>query len=143
MKYGKVLTYKDIEEAKKLIGKMVLVSDYLRDINECSECVIPAILVEVKCEITHLFITSKGAYQFIREVIEGSKPEIMTNRQLAEWLARGNGEYTYINSGLACTYYGYFKSTQNDHVSDNLRIRSWDSEEWVMPTVDIYERDCK
>ena len=32
---------------------------------------------------------------------------------------------------------------QNNEVASGIKIRTWDSDEWVEPTVDIYERDCK
>ena len=34
MKFGKVLTYKDIEEAEKLIGKKVLASDFQKIVDK-------------------------------------------------------------------------------------------------------------
>lgn len=67
----------------------------------------------------------------------------MTNRQIAEWLARGNGEYSRDTYDSAYAEYSYFKSERNNEVDSDMKIRSWDSEEWVEPTVDIYERDCK
>lgn len=67
----------------------------------------------------------------------------MTNRQIAEWLARGNGEYSRDTYDSAYTEYSYSKSERNNEVDSGVKIRSWNSEEWVEPTVDIYERDCK
>ena len=67
----------------------------------------------------------------------------MTNRQFAEWIARGNGEYSRDTYDCAYTEYSYSKSKRNSEVDSGMKIRSWDSEEWVEPTVDIYERDCK
>lgn len=67
----------------------------------------------------------------------------MTNRQIAEWLARGNGEYSRDAYDRAYAEYSYFKSESNNEVDSDMKIRSWDSEEWVEPMVDIYERDCK
>lgn len=138
MKYGRVLTYKDIEEAKKLIGKKVICSNILSNIEKKPKEREPEILEEI---INKLGSPFNSCYQFIREIIE--EPQLMTNRQLAEWLARGNGECTGKDSSLALTKYNYFKSGQNDPVPYSFRIRTWDSEEWILPTVDIYERDCK
>lgn len=74
---------------------------------------------------------------------EESPKKRMTNRQIAEWIARGNGEYSRDAYDRAYAEYCYFKSESNNEVDSDMKIRSWDSEEWVEPTVDIYERDCK
>ena len=142
MKYGRVLTYKDAEEAKDLIGKKVAFGDTLFYIEEFPQERTTARLEGINQYVGYPFITGNGEHQFIREIIE-EEPELMTNRQLAEWLAKGNGEHTHKNTDMSYTAYGYYKSEENDPVSDKIRIRSWDSEEWVIPTVDIYERDCK
>lgn len=67
----------------------------------------------------------------------------MTSRQLAEWLAKGNGQYTTESYGRVYVAYDYYKEKENNEVDRRIIIRPWDSEEWVEPTVDIYERDCK
>lgn len=67
----------------------------------------------------------------------------MTCRQLAEWLAKGNGQYTTDDFGRVYVEYDYSKGKENNEVDRRIIIRPWDSEEWVEPTVDIYERDCK
>lgn len=69
----------------------------------------------------------------------------MTNRQLAEWLARGNGQYMLVEKIPPMTYFQYDYADEDDEVDAgyDFVIRSWGSDEWVKPTVDIYERDCK
>lgn len=67
----------------------------------------------------------------------------MTNRQLFEWLAKGNGEYTEDDYVSVYNTYPYDKKEENNEVASGVKIRTWDSEEWVEPTVDIYERDCR
>lgn len=142
MKFGKVYGYKDVEEAKKLIGKKVLASDFQKivDKGEFEEFITE--LVEVKANNMRPFHTKDGRWrQFIREVEE--EPKRMTNKQLAEWLARGNGqvdrwEYTHIHAD-----YGFLKGEDDDEVPDDVKVRPWGSEEWIVPTLEIYERDCK
>lgn len=77
MKFGKVLTYKDIEEAKKLIEKKVVCSDSFQGIVDYPELGIITILKDIKSQFTFLFKTSKGNFQFIREVIE--EPELIAD----------------------------------------------------------------
>ncbi len=77
---------------------------------------------------------------------EKEKPRLMTHRQLAEWLAKGNGQLRIMGNCETFTYLSYFfTSSLSDiaEVCDSYLIRSWDSDDWVEPAVDIYERDCK
>jgi len=73
------------------------------------------------------------------------KPKRMTNRQLAMWLAKGNGQMMYLSHGdlsvdnstcLSATYY-YVLSQESFECNDRIRVRKWDSEEWVEPTIDL------
>ena len=89
-----------------------------------------------------LFELDSGRYYLLYPYEEPPKKR-MTNRQLAEWLAKGNGQYT-----TGGTIYHEFDYTNWDNADENTlkggyKIRSWGSEEWIEPTVDIYERDCK
>lgn len=70
--------------------------------------------------------------------------KLMTRLQLMEWLAKGNGMYRDEEGYCFHHYNGYdFNENLNFEVSSDIEIRSWNSDEWVTPTVDIYERDCK
>lgn len=65
----------------------------------------------------------------------------MTNRQLAEWLAKGNEQYVIRDMvGTQC-YYPLL--SDDEKVNENIRIRYWDSDEWIKPTLEVYEKDCK
>lgn len=77
MKLGRVLTYKDIEEAKKLVGKKVLYSDYQGAI-ESDGCSSGDTLLAVREDSIEPFIVETAryhadkkdrAYQFIREIL--------------------------------------------------------------------------
>ena len=141
MKYGKIYTYENRNEAE--IGKKYVFSDIFKNI--CDEAI--AVLKfhsELKAvgKESYPFTTEKGGcFQFIREVIE-EEPALMTHRQLAEWLAKGNGQMRYTDA-LTYPYHFYNPIEENKSVAEYTRIRRWDSDEWVVPTVDIYERDCR
>lgn len=149
MKFGKIYDYRNKEEAKKLIGKRVLVSDCLFNMEKTEGSV--RILLEVfEKDNAHPFLVDNGKmmqirYQFIRE-IEEEKP-IMTYRQLSEWLAKGFGELVFeggeIVSRVCHTFKEYFVADENKPVFERYLIRPWGSDEWVKPTLEIYERDCK
>lgn len=67
----------------------------------------------------------------------------MINLQLMEWLAKGKGLSRYTYSTACFTYFIVCESDLGHEVSQNVKIRSWDTDEWIEPTVDVYERDCK
>jgi len=71
------------------------------------------------------------------------KPKRMTNRQLAEWLARGFGSWKTKRCPTVYMDISYPIFEEDTPVSDSFHIRPWGSDEWIEPTVDIYERDCK
>lgn len=67
-----------------------------------------------------------------------------TNRELAKWLARGNGEWRHepSNSGTVYTTYKYNESDADKPITRNLEgqdivIRKWHDKEWHEP-VDEY-----
>ena len=84
------------------------------DINSPSHCCIPCgncVMVKVKKQPTK----------------EQDKDTLMTNLQLAEWLAKGNGQYKF----------------RNGYAVGDILIRPWGTDEWIKPSLEIYERDCK
>lgn len=63
----------------------------------------------------------------------------MTNRQLSELLQKGYGTWIDQNAlSFVHAGYSYALSKENDIVTDKY-IRPWGSDEWIEPTVDIYE----
>lgn len=75
---------------------------------------------------------------------EDEEPQKMTARQLAEWCAKGFGQVkSSAMPHQRGTVVSYLEYEENLPVSDSVAIRSWGSEEWIVPTVDIYKRDCE
>lgn len=70
------------------------------------------------------------------------KPVRMTNRQLAKWGAGNNGQVKNKDSYIR-TYYNYGQGEDDVLTREEILIRPWGSNDWVEPTVDIYNRDCK
>ena len=80
MKLGPVLTYKDIDEAKRLLGKKVVFSDNLNLIENDSHCKNEShqnsVLTHISDDNSRPFVDSIGIKnQFIREVIEDDPEE--------------------------------------------------------------------
>lgn len=79
---------------------------------------------------------------------EETKSRRMCYRELAEWLAKGNGQVSYNDGSIAtevCVESGssYFESKDKAEVPVGYRIRRWGSDVWIEPAVDIYTEDCK
>ncbi len=70
------------------------------------------------------------------------KPRLMTHRELFEWIIRGKGQQKSICASLISEALKYYEEKAECPVY-LLLIKPLGSEEWVEPTVDIYERDCK
>lgn len=64
--------------------------------------------------------------------IKPDEPRRMTNRELARWLAKGNGQVR-LRSGDIRTSLIYTKD--DSYVSDGMMIRGWDEEEWHEPVI--------
>lgn len=57
------------------------------------------------------------------------KPETyLTLRQVAEWLAKGNGQVNL--DGVIDTRYSYYPDKGNDLINENFKIRKWNDTEW-------------
>jgi len=143
MKFGEVYSYRNAKEAKKYIGKKGMFSDSLRDILDLPAACDVLILMEIKEGETYPFAGEhKDVFQFFRPILEEDEP-LMTNRQLAEWLAKGNGELSCEGGQMASSDSVYYKGEEDNSVSSTTLIRRWKDTEWVRPTKAIYEEDCK
>lgn len=143
MKFGEVYDFRTAEEAKKYIGKEGVFIHNLRKIIESpAEIGYRYTLSEVDEMSDFPFLNqNETRFQFFRPVLEDD--ELMTNRQLAEWVARGNGEYAFGQASTAFCSYDYSRANEHDSVSVTTLIRRWNDTEWVKPTKAIYEEDCK
>jgi uncharacterized protein (TIGR02145 family) len=73
------------------------------------------------------------------DIPEEPKPRRATNRELAKWLAQGNGEWGISKCGvIEKAEIGWFYDTgyENQTLQSALRVRNWDDTEWHEPTVD-------
>lgn len=66
-------------------------------------------------------------------ISEPKEPRRMTNRELARWLAQGNGQW----KGSADTVGTSYSYGLDDHeVPLFIKIRGWDEEEWREPIIE-------
>ena len=76
-------------------------------------------------------ICENTAWRHCAEIPEQKK---VTNRELARWVAEGNGEIKNENS--VCPNWNYWVEKENKAISDRLLVRKWDETEWHKPTRD-------
>ena len=64
------------------------------------------------------------------------KEKLATNRQLAEWLARGMGEIRFYKDAVLCdmklSYYNY---EEDDEPATEVLVRTWEDVDWSEPTL--------
>jgi len=72
------------------------------------------------------------------EIPKETKPRRATNRELAKWIAQGNGEWRLYGTAQigANTNYEYNTYEEKQNVTDGVLVRKWDDTEWQEPTVD-------
>lgn len=63
-------------------------------------------------------------------------PRRATNRELAKWLAQGNGEFICNNSSAVSTDLVYDVNERNNTLEDYVKVRKWEDTEWHEPTID-------
>ena len=82
-------------------------------------------------------ICENASWRHCAEIPEVHESKLVTYRELARWLAKGNGEVK--NSGTICpnwNYYDYYDDEENKPVKDSLLVRKWDDTEWHKPTIE-------
>lgn len=131
---SKVYTALNADEVK--LGSNVFVADdlsTLRQIVENSTGKYSETLNAVKPDdCTYRFATD-NSYALCYLVSEPNKPRRMTNRELAKWLAQGNGQWKGAADTIGMAYsYGL-----DDHeIPDGIMIRGWDETEWREPVIE-------
>lgn len=77
---------------------------------------------------------SERHYRYAYDVPdELRETDIMTNIELAEWLARGNGLIKWEGVSESYTYLILNDSNWNDQADESILIRAWDEKEWHRP----------
>ena len=72
---------------------------------------------------------------------EKPKTRLMNCRELSEWLAKGNGQWT--NTYVSSNNFQYDTNKDKCEISPEYKIRRWGTDEWIEPTIDVYETDVK
>lgn len=67
-------------------------------------------------------------YSTWKHCAEIPEPKPVTNRELARWLAEGNGEVMWANNVLS--NWNYSTDEENKALEESLSVRKWDDTEW-------------
>ena len=139
MRFGKIYTAENREEARNLIGKIVAFDNNYADILAFHDGRNTTGVLNGINESNYPFSVAGMECQFIRE---WKQP--MTNRQLAEWCAKGFGQWKHEPSNSGTVYHSYWniEEVEDDFVGDDIVVRPWGTYEWIEPTKDVYERCC-
>ena len=84
---------------------------------------------------------TEGSYLklFPEKYIKPEESKRMTYRQLAEWLAKGMGQFTHTLASTVFVGLVYDSACDNEEVPTMYKIRRWGSDEWIEPTLAIYK----
>lgn len=80
-------------------------------------------------------VTANSRFGHCALLPEKTEPRRATNRELAKWIASGNGEVKDIID-VAITFYSYPNGLENTEVRDGIKVRKWDDTEWHKPDVE-------
>ena len=72
---------------------------------------------------------------------EEPKPRRATNRELAKWLAQGNGQVSVRD--ISTLYHYDATLGDNGVVSQYFKVRKWDDTDWHEPTIDNMDIEDK
>lgn len=125
------MTYKGIELKEvtepQLFNppKMMLVWDHYANIVELD---VYAIVSRKEFPV----ICENSTWRHCAEIPAFPESKLVTYRELARWLAKGNGEVK--NANTICPNWNYYDDQENCIVRDSLYVRKWDETEWHKPT---------
>ena len=77
-------------------------------------------------------ITENSTWQHCAEIPEVPESKLVTYRELARWLAKGNGEVK--DDDVVYSNWNYYNDQENNPIKDSLLVRKWDDTEWHKPT---------
>ena len=77
-------------------------------------------------------ICENSTWRYCAEIPKVPELELVTYRELARWLAKGNGEVMWENNVLS--NWNYSNDNESKALDENLSVRKWDDTEWHKPT---------
>lgn len=94
---------------------------------------IPAEMVAYIPDSKHPVITRKNSW---RHCAKECAPRRVTNKELAIWCAKGNGQVRCAGAANIHTFFSYAYGTDDDTVTDDYAVKRFDDEDWHIPTTE-------
>ena len=77
-------------------------------------------------------ICENSAWRHCAEIPSFPESKPITHRELARWLANGNGEVKSASTVYA--NWNYYPESENKSIPSYFSVRKWDDTEWRKPT---------
>ena len=77
-------------------------------------------------------ICENTAWRHCAEIPEVLESKLVTCRELASWIAKGNGEVKADD--VVYSNWNYYNDQENNPIKDSFLVRKWDDTEWHKPT---------
>ena len=86
--------------------------------------------------IKPVITTDRTQWNFCALLPDPPKPHRATNRELAWWLAQGNGEMQNLERGSIVTTSVYSHNEEYEDCPESQMVRKWSDTEWHEPTAE-------
>lgn len=70
-----------------------------------------------------------------------AKNSLMTNYELAKWLALGFGQKQNSPNAQIRMYHNYFPEEEDLEVDSKIRVIRWNESDWIVPTYQVFRED--
>lgn len=109
--------------------------DSYGELHKIAEFVQNKILDYVTYDLSKTIKYEPSTFDRIEE-LPTNKVRKMTNKELAEWLAKGNGQFKNGNFGSIKTVLVYTPKEENTMVNNTCLIRAWGEDTWHEPMIE-------
>lgn len=107
--------------------------------DKCNEPLVRTVYAVIRtiAGTTQAVGTGSSRWLHCAEIPEELKPRTKpTNKELAEWCAKGNGQVHYVGAANVHSCYSYQNEDDDSLVTKDVLIRKFGDTEWREPTVD-------
>lgn len=77
-------------------------------------------------------ICETSTWRHCAEIPKAPESELVTHRELARWLAEGNGQFRRLFT--TASTFTYANVDEDNSVDESIAVRKWDDTEWHKPT---------
>lgn len=92
--------------------------------------------IKTALNLTHANHHFIDVVDFSKIDANAKKTRRMTHRELANWLSKGNGEWTNAGNRTAYQRFDYDVEREDETISEHIKIRTWDETKWREPLIE-------